>query len=184
MEPTPPLRFLWRVVPATASVIQACHASSGGWARLILVVKRLVAKVRQPQPKSLPNRLWRACPEPFGLAQDGLQEKASDHMTTEIQKKETFFERHSWKWFILIAVIFGLFGIGDVILGMDADPAIAESITGVAWPELQASSHRIANLIDLYVRVVGMHLIILSIITVAITLVGFRQGEKWAWYVL
>lgn len=105
-------------------------------------------------------------------------------MTAETQKKERFLERHSWKWFIVIAVIFGLFGIGDVILGMDADPAIAEGVTGVAWKELQVSNPRIASLIDLYVRPVGMYLVILSITTVTITLVGFRQGDRWAWYVL
>lgn len=105
-------------------------------------------------------------------------------MTSDSQHKEAFFERHSWKVFILVGTIFGLFGIGDVIQGMSADPAIAESITGVAWENLQASSPRIANLIDLCGRSLGMGIIIVSVLSIAITLTAFRRGERWAWYAL
>lgn len=95
---------------------------------------------------------------------------------------ETFFERHSWKVFLLISIIVGLFGIGDIIQGMSADPAIATSITGVAWEELQISSPKIANLIDLQVRSGGGQLVMLSILSTAICLAGYRRGEQWAWY--
>jgi hypothetical protein len=52
-------------------------------------------------------------------------------MTSDNQRKGTWVERHGWKVMIAVGVIFGLFGIGDVLQGMNADPAIAESITGV-----------------------------------------------------
>jgi hypothetical protein len=67
---------------------------------------------------------------------------------------------------------------------MNADPAIAESISGVAWEDLQASSPRLANLIDLYVRAQGGSLVVLSILSISITLTAFRRGERWGWYVL
>jgi hypothetical protein len=103
-------------------------------------------------------------------------------MTPIEAKTETFFERHSWKVFLLISIIIGLFGIGDIMQGMSADPAIANSITGVVWGELQTTSPKPANLIDLQARSGGALLVTLSILSTAICLFGFRRGEQWAWY--
>jgi hypothetical protein len=105
-------------------------------------------------------------------------------MTSDNQGKETWIKRHGWKVMIAVSIIFGLFGIGDVLQGMNADPAIAESITGVEWEELQASSPRIANLIDLSVRSTGASIIFLSILSISITLTAFKEGKRWAWYAL
>jgi len=105
-------------------------------------------------------------------------------MTHIEAKTENFIERHSWKVFLLISIILGLFGMGDILQGMSADPAIANSITGVAWEELQVSSPKIANLIDLQVRSGGSQLVMLSILSIAICLAGYRRGERWAWYTL
>jgi hypothetical protein len=105
-------------------------------------------------------------------------------MTTLEQKSEDFFVRHSWKVLLAVSIIFGLFGIGDIFLGMNADPAIAESLTGVEWEALQASSPEIAHLIDMQVRSGGIHLLVLSILTIVVCLVGFRRGQGWAWYTL
>jgi hypothetical protein len=99
-------------------------------------------------------------------------------------KTKRIFERAGWIALTVVGAIFGLFGLSDVILGMDADPAIAESIAGVAWEDLQASSPRIANLIDMYVRSLGAGLLVVSILSLTITLTAFRRGERWAWYAL
>ncbi len=85
---------------------------------------------------------------------------------------------------MVVAAIFGLFGIGDVILGMNADPAIAESLTGIAWEDLQASSPETANLSHPSGRSLGSSILSPSILSMAITLTAFRPGERWAWYAL
>lgn len=105
-------------------------------------------------------------------------------MTSTDRRNEPFVQRNAWTVFMVIAVIVVLFGIGDVIRGMDADPAIAESIAGLSWEDLQNRSPRTANLIDLMVRSQGFTLIILSILSIAITVYAFRPGERWAWYAL
>ena len=105
-------------------------------------------------------------------------------MASDNPKKDPFFEKHGWKFLLFVSIIFLLFGIGDIIRGMDADPAIAESVTGVAWEELQASSPTIANTIDLGTRSSGMSIFFLSILSIAIVLFAYRQGERWAWVVL
>ena len=101
-------------------------------------------------------------------------------MTPIEAKTETFFERHSWKVFLVISIILGLFGIGDIMQGMTADPAIANSITGVAWEELRMSSPEVANLIDLQVRSGGAQLVTLSILSIMVCLRGYRRGEQWS----
>jgi hypothetical protein len=103
-------------------------------------------------------------------------------MTQGEAKKENYFQQHSWKVLLIISGILGLFGIGDMIQGMSADPAIANSMTGVPWEELQKSSPKIANLIDLQVRSGGAQLLTLSILSIIICLTGYRRGERWAWY--
>ncbi len=99
-------------------------------------------------------------------------------------KKETFFERHSWKVLLVISIIFALFSIGDILQGMSADPAIANSITGVTWEELQISSPAVASLIDLQVRSGGVQLFILASLSILVCLSGYRRGARWAWYAL
>ena len=98
-------------------------------------------------------------------------------------KTETFIDHHSWKVLLVINIIFALFGVGDMLQGMSADPAIANSITGVAWEDIQISSPAIANLIDLQVRNAGAQLVILASLSILVCLRGYRRGQRWAWYV-
>jgi hypothetical protein len=103
-------------------------------------------------------------------------------MTSVKATMETFFDHHSWKVFLVISVILGLFGIGDIIQGMNADPAIANSMIGIAWEEVQASNHEMANLIDLQVRSGGSQLLVMAVLSIAISLTEYRRGQQWAWY--
>jgi hypothetical protein len=117
---------------------------------------------------------------PDGDADDVWRE---DEMTAN-SSKNTVLERSAWIALIVVGAIFGLFGLSDVILGMNADPAIAESIAGVAWKDLQASNPQVANLIDMYVRSLGASILVVSILSLSITLTAFKRGERWAWYAL
>ena len=98
--------------------------------------------------------------------------------------KAPFMHRNAWIVFMVVGVIVVLFGVGDVIRGMDADPAIAESITGTNWEHLQDASPRLANLIDLMVRSQGFTITVLAVLSIGVTLYAFRPGERWAWYAL
>ncbi|MDX1612767.1 MAG: hypothetical protein R3300_00580 [Candidatus Promineifilaceae bacterium] len=97
---------------------------------------------------------------------------------------EPFFQRHAWIVPAALSVIFLLFGIGDLMLGQDADPAIVESLTGIAWEELQATTPAPAYAIDLGVRAGGQQLIVIGILSLAIVLKAFRPGQRWAWWVM
>lgn len=103
-------------------------------------------------------------------------------MTPVEAKTEPFFERRSWKVLFGISTIFALFGVGDMLQGMNADPAIANSITGVSWEELKRANQAAANLIDWQVRSGGVQLFIMAILSMVICVNGYRRGKRWAWY--
>ncbi len=105
-------------------------------------------------------------------------------MTNSHAKTGNFFVRQGWKVFLIISLIFGLFGFGDLMQGMDADPAIAESIIGATWEQTQTTSPEVAQLIDMQVRAGGVQLIVLSALSIVVCLLGYRRGQRWAWYAL
>jgi len=95
-----------------------------------------------------------------------------------------FFERRGWIILIVISIIFLLFGIGDIIQGMDADPAIAEGVSGLDWEEVKESQPDLARLITWQTRAGGGNILILSLFSIAIILKPYRQGQQWAWVTL
>lgn len=91
---------------------------------------------------------------------------------------------HSWKILMGLVVVIGLFGVGDLILGLDADPAIPVGVAGLTPDEIRQTSEPLARLIDLQVTSGAIQLISLSALWSAITLLPFRRGERWAWYAM
>ncbi len=100
------------------------------------------------------------------------------------QKTETFFERHAWIIFLVLSVLLGLAGVGHLTEEGISNPAIAKSITGETWEELRAASPTHANLVNLFARREGADFIVIALLSMAVSLTGFRRGERWAWYAL
>lgn len=100
------------------------------------------------------------------------------------QQRAGFFARHAWRILLGLVLVIGLFGIGDVILGMEADPAIPEAVTGLTPAEIETRSQPLATLVDLQIRSGGLHLILLATLWAVILWIPFRQHERWAWYAM
>lgn len=92
--------------------------------------------------------------------------------------------RHAWKILLGLGLVIGLFGIGDLVLGLDADPAIPVGVAGLTPDEIRQTSEPLARLIDLQVTSGAIQLIVISALWSAIILVPFRRGERWAWYAM
>lgn len=105
-------------------------------------------------------------------------------MSLTDQPREPFIHRNAWILLAVVAAIFIRFGIGDIILGGNADPAIAESLIGVEWESMKTSSPEFVRFINGSSRILGMTLLSASILSLAIILTAFRQGKSWAWFVL
>jgi hypothetical protein len=80
----------------------------------------------------------------------------------------------------IVLLIFGLiwtFAPG-ISVGQDL-----QSFIGEPWSDFVASNAKIASFISLLGRILGVQLIVIGIMAIAITLVAYRRGEKWSWYV-
>lgn len=98
------------------------------------------------------------------------------------RKRENFFERSVWVLFIVIGVLGILFGVGDMISGIEADPAILISATGKTPAELKAQDPLIYNAMDQQHRRNGKNELMLGLLISVVTLIAFRRGARWAWF--
>ena len=100
----------------------------------------------------------------------------------------SFFERHGWKVFAGLGVIVALFGVGDVASGgasfESGEGVLFGSMTGTTWDELRAADPGAAKMIDYLWRVEGAALVVVGLLTAAISLTALRRGDRWAWYAM
>jgi hypothetical protein len=93
--------------------------------------------------------------------------------------------RHVWKVFVGLGLLVVLFGLGDMASGGATfevgEAVLFNAFTGTTWAELQASDPAAARFIDLQVRLGGLHLVAVGLLTLAIAVTGLRAGERWAW---
>lgn len=93
-----------------------------------------------------------------------------------------FWTRQSWKFLLILTAVIGLYGIVDVLGGLDAFRFYAQAVAGLTPDEIRATNQPIATLIDAQVRAGGIQLVVIGLLWSAILLVPFRRGERWAWY--
>jgi hypothetical protein len=109
-------------------------------------------------------------------------------MSTAVQPRANFLERHAWKVLLGVSAIIGLFGIGDMVGGASAleqgETVFVQAVTGQSWAELKAASPDAAQLIDNIFRSNGGGLAMLAVLSAAICLTAFRRHERWAWLAL
>jgi hypothetical protein len=98
------------------------------------------------------------------------------------RKRENFFESSVWILFLVIGVLEILFGIGDMIAGIENDPAILISATGRTPAELKAQDPLIYTAIDQQQKVIGQTLLMTGALVSVVSLTAFRRGARWAWF--
>jgi hypothetical protein len=113
---------------------------------------------------------------------------ASTTMPVTTRKSETFFERHAWKVLFGVSLILGFFGVGDMQSGasnlQNGETVMMHGLTDMSWNELQAANPNAAHLIDTIFRMNGATLAVLAALSAVICVMGFRRGQRWAWYAL
>lgn len=99
-----------------------------------------------------------------------------------------FFDRFAWVVFAVLGVIVVLFGAGDINSGgtslQSGEAVLFSSMTGTTWDELRVANPGAAKLIDYLWRAEGAALVLVGLLTVAISLSALRRGERWAWYAM
>ena len=102
-------------------------------------------------------------------------------MATQI-KQENFFEGSVWVLFLVLGLIEILFGAGDMAVGIENDPAILVSATGMTPAELKARDPLIYKAMDQQQKVIGQVLLTMGFLISVISLTAFRRGERWTWF--
>jgi hypothetical protein len=89
-------------------------------------------------------------------------------------------------WWVLAAMAAGivLFGVTDIISGVEADPLIPLGLTGLTLAQLEAESAQAYRLIDFGTRAGGAQLVVIGLLMVGILAFAFRRGERWAWWAM
>src|SRR4026209_2774181 len=97
-------------------------------------------------------------------------------------KQENFFEQSVWVLFLVLGVIEILFGVGDMIAGVENDPAILISATGRTPAELKAQDPLIYNAMDQQQKSIGHILLMTGVLISVVSLTAFRGGARLAWF--
>ncbi len=94
------------------------------------------------------------------------------------------YEKYGWVIYLalgLLWLVVGLYQIfsPDELIGNDV-----QRVTGMSLSELEASNPVAIELVRFVYGALGNLKINWSFLVLAITLTGYRKGEKWAWYTL
>jgi hypothetical protein len=89
-------------------------------------------------------------------------------------------------WWVLafFAATLVAFGVGDVLGGVLADPAITQTISGRSAAEIQAAEPTAYRLYDFVIRSGGANLVLIGILLVMIVAIPYRGGQRWAWWAM
>ena len=88
----------------------------------------------------------------------------------------------AWWYLVAVSVLIGLFGVGDILNGIAADPLITTGLSGLTLAELEAESPAGYRLYDFASRTNGLSLVAIGVLLTTILLIPYRAGMRWAWY--
>ena len=94
------------------------------------------------------------------------------------------YEKYAWVILLLVGLLWLLVGFVAVFSPEGIFEADAQAVTKMPWSELKDSSPTAANFVIFVYGQMGLLKISWSLFILAITLTGFRRGEKWAWYIM
>ena len=102
-------------------------------------------------------------------------------MENQIEPRD-FFEHSAWVLFLVLGVLEILFGLGDTVAGVENDPAILISATGMTPAELKARDPVMYATLDHKQKVIGQVLWMTGALITSLSLTAFRHGARWAWF--
>jgi hypothetical protein len=92
--------------------------------------------------------------------------------------------RRGWWVLALFAVTLVVFGVGDVLGGVLADPAITQTLSGRTATDIQAAEPVAYRLYDFVTRSGGANLVLIGILLAVIVAIPYRGGQRWAWWAM
>ena len=93
-------------------------------------------------------------------------------------------EKYAWVILLFVGLLWLIVGIVGVFQPEGIFEADAEAVTNLPWTDLKASSPEASNFVIFVYGQMGLLKVSWSLFILAITLTGYRRGEKWAWYMM
>jgi hypothetical protein len=97
---------------------------------------------------------------------------------------ERVYEKYAWVILLAVGLLWLVVGIVAVFQPEGIFEADAQAVTNMPWSELKASSPMAADFVIFVYGQMGLLKISWTFFVLAITLTGYRKGEKWAWYMM
>jgi len=95
-----------------------------------------------------------------------------------------FYEKYAWVILLAVGLLWLVVGIVAVFQPEGIFEADAQAVTNIPWTDLKTTSPDASNFVIFVYGQMGLLKISWSLFILAITLTGFRMGEKWAWYMM
>lgn len=99
-------------------------------------------------------------------------------------QKERAYVKYGWVVFLGLGLLWLVVGLTQVFNPDTLIEDETQHVTDMSLSELEASSPDATEMVHFLYGAVGMLKTSWSLLVLAITLTGFRKGEKWAWYTL
>lgn len=97
------------------------------------------------------------------------------------EENEKIYEKYAWTVFFAIGAITLATAVPHA-LGINTDPALAESIVGMPIDDLKDSNPMAFDLYNFYFKGGGLSDLGFAFFLTVISVTAYRRGEKWAWY--
>jgi hypothetical protein len=97
---------------------------------------------------------------------------------------ERVYEKYAWVILFALGLLWLVVGLVAVFHPEGIFETDAQSVTNIPWSELKSSSPKAAEFVIFVYGQMGLLKISWSFFVIAITLTGYRRGEKWAWYTM
>ncbi len=94
------------------------------------------------------------------------------------------YEKYAWLILLALGLLWLVVGLYSVFLPEGVFETDVQSVTNMPWSELKASSPVAADFVIFIYGQLGLLKLSWSFFVLAITLTGYRKGEKWAWYTM
>jgi hypothetical protein len=99
-----------------------------------------------------------------------------------MKKLKRICEKYGWLVFLALGILWLVYGFVQAFYPERLTDA--QHITGMYLSEIEASFPEATKLVIFLYGALGLLKISWSLLVLAITLTGYRRGEKWAWYTL
>ena len=94
------------------------------------------------------------------------------------------YEKYAWVILLVLGLLWFVVGFYSVFLPEGVFETDVQSVTNMPWSELKASSPVAADFVIFIYGLLGLLKLSWSFFVLAVTLTGYRRGEKWAWYTM